>query len=362
MKSADFLKPMLEQLGFIELRKDLHAAQVHLPKGLELPLPVERLREALQTERNDFRTEDITLGILLLFGLDANFPNKAIYRDALQAIEQATGSLLPFLVELTRINPKQALVAGLGYQNLELSDPRAELLTIEAVNLAHRDTGDPRYEALAYDLLIRAADHSDDWEVAYHLGYLLYNRDRFDEALLQFRTALAQDLPTEFADEMSGMVELSERKRDYTRGLNLLFADRVQEAIEVFESLRPDFPEWYSLHFYTGVAYRLEQYYAKALTLLYEALSIRQDDPNLYNELSLCHMLLGEHDQALKHLELALTLDPNHPELLTNHGIALYQLGNTEEAIEAFQKSLRVQPADELTKQWLDIAQGITNL
>lgn len=361
MKSADFLKPTLEQLGFLELRKDLHAGNIHLPAGLELPLLTERLRQSIQQNQTDFRTEDVVLGILLLFGLDESFENKDIYRSALVEIEAAKGSLVPFLVELAKSNPLHALIAGMGYQALELSDPRAELLTIEATNMAYQESGDKRYEQLAYDLLNRAAEHSDDWQVAYHLGYLLYNRDRFTDAILQFRTALGQNVPEEFIEEISGMVELSERKVDFTKGMNYLFSERAQEAIEVFESLRPDFPQWYSLHFYTGLAYRLEQHYSKALTLFYEALSMKQDDANLYNELSLCHMMLGEHDQALKHLELALQLDPKHPELLTNHGIVLYQLGDKDGAIKSLEQSLRLNPEDDLTRQWLDIAQGITN-
>ena len=361
MRSADFLKPELEQLGFIELRQDVTSGVVHLPQGMELPLLSATLRRTIQAGEGSFRTEDVVLGILMLYGLDESFAGKDNYRSVLQAIEQASGSLVPFLADLSRSNPKQALIASLGYRALDLSDPRALLLAIEAANLAYRESQDKRYENLAFELLREAAEQSDDWQVGYHLGYLYYNRDQFAEAIEQFRQALSQEPPDEFAEELSGMLELSERKSDFNRGLNRLFGGRAQEAIEIFESLRPDFPEWYSLHFYTGLAYRLEQMYAKALTLFYEALSLKQDEPNLYNELSICHMLNDEPDQAMKHLELALELDPDNPELLTNYGIVLYQLGDHDSAIRQLEQSLKQQPDDELTKQWLDIVRGITN-
>ncbi len=358
MKTADFLKTELEQLGFIELRQDVTTGVTHLPKGMELPLLTSTLRRTIQTGEGSFKTEDVIVGILMLYGLDESFPGKDNYRFILQAIERSTGSLVPFLAELSRSNPKQALICALGYRELELTDDRALLLAIEAANLAHRETQDKRYEELAFALLQQAAEESDDWQVAYHLGYLYYNRDQFTEAIIQFRAALAQDMPEEFVEELSGMVELSERKSDFTRGQSLLFAGRAQEALEIFESLRPDFSEWYSLLFYTGLAYRMEQMYAKALTLFYEALSIKQDDPNLYNELSICHMMNEEPDQAMKHLELALELDPDNPELLTNYGIVLYQLGDTEKAIVQLKHSLQIAPEDELTQQWFDIVQS----
>lgn len=359
MRSADFLKVELEQLGFIELRQDITSGVVHLPKGMELPLLTSTLRQTIQTGEGAFRTEDVVLGILMLYGLDESFPGRGNYRSILQAIERSSGSLVPFLAELSRVNPKQALIAALGYRQLELSDDRALLLAIESANLAYHESQDKRYEQLAFELLQQASQESDDWQIAYHLGYQHYNRDEFSEAIVHFRAALAQDMPEEFVEEISGMVELSERKSDFSQGLNLLFGGRPQEAIEVFESLRPDFPEWYSLHFYTGLAYRLEQMYAKALTLFYEALSLKQDDPNLYNELSICHMLNDEPDQALKHLELALELDPERPELLTNYGIVLYQLGDSDKAVEQLKKAIRINPEDELTKQWLDTITGV---
>lgn len=361
MKSADFLKVELEQLGFIELRQDLTTKAIHLPKGMELPLLTGTLRHTIQSGQGAFRTEDIVLGILMLYGLDEQFEGRGNYRSVLTAIEHSTGSLVPFLAELSRSNPKQALIAALGYRNLDLSDDRALLLAIEAANLAYRESEDPRYEQLSFELLKLAAEDSDDWQIGYHLGYMHYNRDEFSQAIEQFRTVLSQDIPEEIADEISGLAALAERKSDFSRGLSRLFGGRIQEAIELFESLRPEFPEWYSLHFYTGLAYRLDQMYAKALTLFYEALSLKQDDPNLYNELSLCHMLNDEPDQAMKHLELALTLDPDHPELLTNYGIVLYQLGDPAAAVKQLRRAHQIDPADELTKQWLDVVTGVNN-
>ena len=54
----------------------------------------------------------------------------------------------------------------------------------------------------------------------------------------------------------------------------------------------------------------------------------------------------GKFDDALSFFEQALLLNQDDPNLWNNKGIALRSLGRYEEAMECFNKSLKIDPRD----------------
>ena len=54
----------------------------------------------------------------------------------------------------------------------------------------------------------------------------------------------------------------------------------------------------------------------------------------------------GKFDNALAFFEQALLLNQNDPDLWNYKGIALRSLGRYEEAMECFNKSLKIDPRD----------------
>ncbi len=54
----------------------------------------------------------------------------------------------------------------------------------------------------------------------------------------------------------------------------------------------------------------------------------------------------GKFDDALGFFEQALLLNQDDPNLWNNKGIALRSLGRYEEAMECFNKSLKIDPRD----------------
>jgi len=54
----------------------------------------------------------------------------------------------------------------------------------------------------------------------------------------------------------------------------------------------------------------------------------------------------GEFNDALGFFEQALLLNQDDPDLWNNKGIALRSLGRYEEAMECFNKSLKIDPRD----------------
>ncbi len=54
----------------------------------------------------------------------------------------------------------------------------------------------------------------------------------------------------------------------------------------------------------------------------------------------------GKFNDALSYFEQALLLNQDDPDLWNNKGIALRSMGRYEEAMECFNKSLKIDPRD----------------
>ena len=54
----------------------------------------------------------------------------------------------------------------------------------------------------------------------------------------------------------------------------------------------------------------------------------------------------GQYEDALNSFQKAISLKQNDPDLWNNKGIALRSLGRYNEAIECFNKSLEIDPRD----------------
>jgi predicted O-linked N-acetylglucosamine transferase (SPINDLY family) len=60
--------------------------------------------------------------------------------------------------------------------------------------------------------------------------------------------------------------------------------------------------------------------------------------------LALVEFSSGKTEKALEHIQRAVQLQPNSPDIQQAHGIILATLGRLDEALEAFEKSIEIQP------------------
>jgi eukaryotic-like serine/threonine-protein kinase len=80
--------------------------------------------------------------------------------------------------------------------------------------------------------------------------------------------------------------------------------------------------------------------YAKAIALGNEKLRVNPRDAEVLSSLAMYHAMRGERKPALDDLGAALALSPKNPGLLFNAGITYQQLGDTEQALDALEKSV----------------------
>ncbi|NIR47792.1 tetratricopeptide repeat protein [candidate division KSB1 bacterium] len=93
-----------------------------------------------------------------------------------------------------------------------------------------------------------------------------------------------------------------------------------------------------TVHFFTGNLDKAEEYYLKALSL------DERRNAEIYNDLALVDVERNDFQQAKMHLERALELNPTLPEAQYNLAVIAEQMGETDVAIKAWEKYLKLDP------------------
>lgn len=107
-------------------------------------------------------------------------------------------------------------------------------------------------------------------------------------------------------------------------------------------------PESYSANFNLGMAHldhsdpeRARESFQKALKLTKSSRNLSQ----VYNNLTIIHMKLGEIDAAFEAVNQSIKYDPKHMEAYNNLGLIYGERGDYQAAIQQFRKGLEIVPA-----------------
>ncbi|MEI7854369.1 MAG: hypothetical protein RL553_19 [Planctomycetota bacterium] len=162
------------------------------------------------------------------------------------------------------------------------------------------------------------------------LGQSLSEQGKFPQAAEVFKQIIAQK-----KDDPDLYSHLGNALR--MQGLR----DEAMQVYQMMLNLRPNDPK--IIHQYGLVMMdvgRLEE----AFNQFKYALSLKQDYPEAHNSMSIVLQMLKQDDNALAHNLEAVRLNPNFTEAWNNLG-NLYGLGGKpKEAIDAFRKSIALQP------------------
>ena len=139
------------------------------------------------------------------------------------------------------------------------------------------------------------------------------------------------------------------------RGSDLLQSDRVVEAkgeLERALSLQPQDAK--SQDLLAGVYFRLGLY-PRAIEIWEDLAETAPRDPTLHVNLSLALFKTGQADEALRHVRLALDIQPDHSKAWGYMGLILWRRGDIEGARDAFlrggQASMARRMEDELERR-----------
>ena len=223
----------------------------------------------------------------------------------------------------------------------------------------------------ALDLLREIAAADFYFDVQMRIGFVLSDAGRHTEALEhladvtpksqdeQVRIYLAREQVLRDSGQAESALELlSAALIDipdhpdllYARGLVTAIMDRVEEHEQDMRRLIEIDPD--NAHAYNALGYTLADKtdrLAEALELIEKALALLPGDPFILDSLGWVHYRRGELDLALEYLQLAMDQRPD-AEIAAHLGEVLWQLGNKEQAIAAWQDGSQTDPDNPVLK------------
>ena len=223
----------------------------------------------------------------------------------------------------------------------------------------------------ALDLLREIAAADFYFDVQMRIGFVLSDVGRHTEALEhladvtpksqdeQVRIYLAREQVLRDSGQPESALELlSAALIDipdhpdllYARGLVTAIMDRVEEHERDMRRLIEIDPD--NAHAYNALGYTLADKtdrLGEALELIEKALSLLPGDPFILDSLGWVHFRRGDLDLALEYLQLAMDQRPD-AEIAAHLGEVLWQLGNKEQAIAAWQDGSQTDPDNPVLK------------
>ena len=217
----------------------------------------------------------------------------------------------------------------------------------------------------ALDLLREIASAEFYFDVQMRIGFVLADAGRIEEALKhladvtpksqdeQVRIYLAREQVLRDSGQSDHALELLNAALIdipdhpdllYARGLVTAILDRVVEHEQDMRRLIEIDPE--NAHAYNALGYTLADKtdrLTEALELIEKALALLPGDPFILDSLGWVHYRRGDLDLALEYLQLAMDQRPD-AEIAAHLGEVLWQLGDKEQAITAWQNGRQNDP------------------
>ena len=214
------------------------------------------------------------------------------------------------------------------------------------------------------------ARNSDCWMAHTHLGLLLMNKGRHDEAMAHLLRALAltPDQADAHADAHANLglllmdtgrydeakahllkaLELDPNHADAHNNLGIVLVrqGQTEEAIGHYQKALELHPDHAEIHYNLGDLLAKMGQPDQAMAHYQKALALLPDYADAHNNLGRLLAQMDRPGEAIAHFRKALEHDPNQANAQNNLGVMLARIGQTDEAIVHYRKALEIDPVE----------------
>lgn len=241
-------------------------------------------------------------------------------------------------------------MASLYELKLSLPDPVREGVMAMAMDsnsclqrgTAKMNAGD--YAEAIPDLQVAAATLTTNANLQLRLGICFYNVDQIELAEKHLHNALG--LRDDMAQAYLYQGIIAVKKFDYAGG------------VEHYRTAIKHDPDNVRLHMLLGGALVMDQKLKEADRVFSQASSLGDLDAGAFMMWGNALIDLGQVNDAISKLNLAIGLAPQHPALRLNLGSALEKLGENALAIEQYRKAIELDPSFALARERLQALEG----
>ncbi|TDT46095.1 tetratricopeptide repeat protein [Fonticella tunisiensis] len=351
MDYKTYLKTEIQRLLFIETGRDITLnikGNPVLKKG-EYPVFPDSIIGLAVKEEDGIPVNSIVDAMIHLIACDPSFKYNDDYKGFLKTIpgiesfiimnierdkKEKTKRAVIYATTLTALNPNREYRMNRIYLLMELYEKTGLKCVEDEILKSLRDL---------------AEDYPSYGTPNYYLGQYYLEKD-MDSAKLYLRKALNDPITY---NEASKLLERIKRTEEYDSAVELVKSGRGMEALKILIPYIEDNPQGLDAIYYAAVAYRQIGNYEKALLYLNELLQYGER-PEVYSEIGINLAALGDFSQAIEHFRRALKITPDDSGIICNIAVCHLNLGEIEEAKRAFSLATRINPKDEIAKEWLE--------
>lgn len=185
-------------------------------------------------------------------------------------------------------------------------------------------------EEYTLDVILVKKKSLEESKNQFLLGVQLYQEGQYDQAIENFESVLEENPDFAEAYYNIGMAYLKKGELDNAMA-------RMERAIE----LKSDFIQAY---FGLGQVYMEKGEKDKAIHIFQQAVDTAPNDASTYINLGVFYFSINEDDLAMETLLIAKDIDPASPQTYYQLGLVYTRLGELDKTIESFEKFLELAP------------------
>jgi tetratricopeptide (TPR) repeat protein len=346
-----YMKKEIEKSLFIEIKKDLPLnikGNPILKKG-DYPLLPDDVVNLAKKGLDSIPANAMINGIIYLVACDPNFKYIYNYMEFLKSIEGIENYLIMQIEKTKQDNTKKALVFATTLSRL---NPKREFLynrVILLIELYDKTTQEFIKDEILKSLEELCEKHPDFDKAHFLLGQYYLDKD-IDIAKTHLRKC--QNDPI-IELEAQAILERIKNVEEYDRAIELVKEGEGYDALKILIPICSDNPENLDAKFYAAVALRQTENYEKAIMYLNE-LTQYAERPDVYTEIGLNLAALNDFEGSIIYFKKALKITPDDSGIICNIGVCHLSLGEIEEAKKAFGLATRINPKDEIAFMWLE--------
>ncbi len=343
MKIYSYLIPEISKISFVTLKRDIKGkGNIQLNKNISLPLIMDA----------DVNIRNIIEGILYYFALVKDIDDREYYIDIIKNIDKEIGGVKLIPVGYSKNDTKKAMILALGLINANYYDVNSFIVAGEMANVLNKELDDENYINIATDIFRTGLELYDNWIFYYHLGYLYYNQEEYIKSVEYFEFALSKSPNEDYIEELHSLISMSNAKTDYNKAYNLYEKGQYIDASILFEGLTKEYGEWYNLFLLLAEVYIQMGENDKAIISLERCLALKKPSKELFLKLGFLYLNDAMFQKAHDLYDRANEMYPDNSDILTDYSIASYYTKNTDKAINLINKSIEINPDDDISHKW----------
>lgn len=346
-----YLKREIEKTVFIETNRDLGVnikGSPVLKKG-EYPLLPQDIVGFAQKGLEGVPGDAIINGMIYIIACDPNFKYNNIYIEFLKSIEGIKNYLILNIEKYKNEDIKKAVIFATALLEVN-SDKKYEMNRCFLLMELYEKTG---LESIGGEILKSLekllAEYPDFVEPNYYLGEYYLDKD-MDKAKFYLRKCINDP---NIHDKATELLERIYSIENYDNAVDMVKAGNGQEALKILIPYIENNPENLDAQYYTAIAYRQLGDPYKALDYLDNLLNYGET-LEVFSEIGLNLASLNDYEAALEYFKKALKIMPSDSGIICNIGVCHLGLGQKEEAKHAFELAFRINPKDDIAKEWIN--------